>query len=142
MRSQFDLDILRVSSENDRILRQAESEQLRSLMGNVAHDLKTPLHSIVADIEALSMLLSKIPPDELRTAEAKINGNADFRFDSKSLFDSLNATSQFMAMAINRSQDFMKASNNIALVPAMEVFELNSALLIPLTCMKHLRPDR
>jgi hypothetical protein len=36
-------------------------------------------------------------------------GHSDSKFDSKSLFDSLNATSQFMAMAINRSQDFMKA---------------------------------
>jgi signal transduction histidine kinase len=78
-------------------------------MGNVAHDLKTPLHSIAADIEALSILLSKFPLHDLRLAESKINGASCAKFDSKSIFDSLNATSQFMAMAINRSQDYMKA---------------------------------
>jgi hypothetical protein len=54
----------------------------------------------------------------------------------------MNASSQFMAMAINRSQDYMKASNNIALAPAMETFELQSALMMPLTCMRHLKQDR
>jgi hypothetical protein len=47
-----------------------------------------------------------------------------------------------MAMAINRSQDYMKASNNIALAPALETFELQSALMMPLTCMRHLKQDR
>jgi signal transduction histidine kinase len=78
-------------------------------MGNVAHDLKTPLHSIAADIEALSMLLSKIPAHYIRIAESKINCHSNCKIDSKSIFESLNASSQFMAMAINRSQDFMKA---------------------------------
>mmetsp|Transcript_22336 Transcript_22336/g.21576 ORF Transcript_22336/g.21576 Transcript_22336/m.21576 type:complete len:843 (-) Transcript_22336:1181-3709(-) len=142
IRNQCDLDMIRVASENDKILREAETKQLRSLMGNVAHDLKTPLHSITADIEALSMLISKIPEHHMRTAEAKIHSPSDSKIDSKSIFDSLDASSQFMAMAINRSQDFMKASNNIALVPAMEIFELQSALMMPLTCIRHLKADR
>eukprot|EP00596_Hydrurales_sp_CCMP1899_P000104 CAMPEP_0119052826 /NCGR_PEP_ID=MMETSP1177-20130426/73990_1 /TAXON_ID=2985 /ORGANISM="Ochromonas sp, Strain CCMP1899" /LENGTH=518 /DNA_ID=CAMNT_0007032513 /DNA_START=1257 /DNA_END=2813 /DNA_ORIENTATION=- len=145
IRNRCELDMVRVSSENDRILREAEAKQLRSLMGNVAHDLKTPLHSIAADIEALSMLLSMIPPRHIRTAEEKINLNnphPDSKIESKGIFDSLNASSQFMAMAINRSQDYMKASSNIALAPAMETFELQSALMMPLTCMRHLMKDR
>jgi hypothetical protein len=30
-------------------------------MGNVAHDLKTPLHSLEADMELLILVISKIP---------------------------------------------------------------------------------
>jgi K+-sensing histidine kinase KdpD len=89
IRNRYELDMVRVSSENDRILREAEAKQLRSLMGNVAHDLKTPLHSIAADIEALSMLLSKIPPRHIRTAEEKINSNnhhPDSKIDSKGIY--------------------------------------------------------
>jgi hypothetical protein len=55
------------------------------------------------------MLLSKIPLNELRKAELKIGCNSDSNFDSESIFRSLSASSEFMAMAINRSQDFMKA---------------------------------
>ena len=40
------VELLKVTAENDQKLRESESMQLRSLMGNVAHDLKTPLHSI------------------------------------------------------------------------------------------------
>jgi signal transduction histidine kinase len=70
------------------------------------------------------------------------NPHPDSKIESKGIFDSLNASSQFMAMAINRSQDYMKASSNIALAPAMETFELQSALMMPLTCMRHLMKDR
>jgi hypothetical protein len=71
--------------------------------------LQTPLHSIVVDIEALSMLLPKIPLMELRRAESKIHCDSGTDSGFESIFSSLNASSQFMTMAINRSQDFMKA---------------------------------
>jgi hypothetical protein len=70
----------------------------------------------VADIEALSMLLSKIPLKELMAAESKMHLESESNSESsdseskfESIFSSLNASSQFMTMAINRSQDFMKA---------------------------------
>jgi hypothetical protein len=131
--------LLEVSIENERLLKEKEIYQLRSLMGNVAHDLKTPLHSIEAYLEVLSAFISKIPRHILEGAIAEFgsNGLRD-DFNHHSIFDSLNATCKFMGMAINRSQDFMKASNNIALVTAMETFELASAVNMAVTCMTHL----
>jgi hypothetical protein len=52
---------------------------------------------------------------------------------------SLNAACDFMSMAINRSIDFAKASGNIALVPAMETFNIATALSVPVNVIKHLQ---
>ena len=46
------------AAENEALLASKEQEQLRSIMGNVAHDLKTPLHSIMAEIEHLKELIN------------------------------------------------------------------------------------
>ena len=137
------VELLKVTSENDKKLRASESLQLRSLMGNVAHDLKTPLHSIEADMEVLRVFFSRIPSDVLTAvAEEYKTTCAGEIMDPQSLFNSLNATCKFMGMAINRSQDFMKASSNIALVPAMETFEFEAALSMSVTCINHLQTSR
>jgi signal transduction histidine kinase len=47
-----------------------------------------------------------------------------------------------MEMSINRSQDFMKASNNIVLLPALETFDLSAAITSAVTCVKHVLSDR
>ena len=143
LRNRHELEIVEVSAENERKLREKENFQLRSLMGNVAHDLKTPLHSIEADLEVLRVFVTKIPRGLLdrTTAEFRSKGVGD-TFDPISIFDSLNATCKFMEMAINRSQDFMKASNNIALVPVMETFDLKIALAMSVTCINHLQSAR
>jgi signal transduction histidine kinase/CheY-like chemotaxis protein len=137
------VELLKVTAENDKKLRESESLQLRSLMGNVAHDLKTPLHSIEADMEVLRSFFSRIPAHILLTmAEEYRTTCASEIMDPQSLFNSLNATCKFMEMAINRSQDYMKASSNIVLVPKMETFEFQSALSMSVTCINHLQTSR
>ena len=130
-------------NQNEVKMKESEIIQLRSLMGNVAHDLKTPLHSIEADLEVLSAFVQNIPDRDLRAARAKHQIRvSEVAFDPLSIFNSLNATCKFMAMAINRSQDFIKASNNIALVPAMETFNLVEALAMSVRLIRHLEVDR
>jgi signal transduction histidine kinase len=48
-------------AEDEKRLKEAEAVQLRSLIGNVAHDLKTPLFTIEADLETLKMIVEAIP---------------------------------------------------------------------------------
>lgn len=112
-------------------------------MGNVAHDLKTPLHSIEADLEVLNKFISRIPQQLLKTLikdfQQDCGGDS---CDPQSVFNSLTATCQFMVMAINRSQDFMKATNNIALTPEMETFDLKAAVEMSVTCINHLQTAR
>ena len=137
------VELLEVTSENDKKLRKSECLQLRSLMGNVAHDLKTPLHSIEADMEVLRVFFSRIPSDVLIAVVEEYKATcAGEIMVPQSIFNSLNATCKFMEMAINRSQDFMKASSNIALTPAMETFEFEAALSMSVTCINHLQTSR
>lgn len=138
LKNNHEIELLQVSTENEKILREVESYQLRSLMGNVAHDLKTPLHSIEADLEVLHTFVLKIPQNIFLDLIAKFGSNENgHALDIFAVFESLNATCKFMAMAINRSQDFMKASNNIALTPALETFGLKDALEMSVTCIVH-----
>ena len=143
LKNNHEIELLQVSTENEKILREGESFQLRSLMGNVAHDLKTPLHSIEADLEVLHTFILKIPQHEFLDLLAKFGSNEDGHpLNLFAVFESLNATCKFMAMAINRSQDFMKASNNIALTPALETFGLKDALEMSVNCIVHHQSSR
>ena len=137
------LEVLKLVADNEKKSKELEILQLRGLMGNAAHDLKTPLHSIEADMEVLRVFYSRIPTDVLAAVAEEYKATcAGEIMDSQSLFNSLNATCKFMEMAINRSQDFMKASSNIALLPAMETFEFEAALSMSVTCINHLQTSR
>ena len=143
LNNKHELELLELSTDNERQLKEKEIFQLRSLMGNVAHDLKTPLHSIEADLEVLRVFMLQIPRYALEKAKVEfLSNNYRDKSDPLTIFDSLAATCKFMGMAINRSQDFMKASHNIALIPVMETFELASTLAMSVTCMNHVQSAR
>ena len=114
------VEVASVTATNERKLRVSETQQLRSLMGNVAHDLKTPLFSIEADIELLKLLFNAIPPSSVQIALATLSQKCRGQrvdLDPATIFDSLWSTCRFMIAAINRGQDFAKASMNVTLVP-------------------------
>ena len=50
------------------------------------------------------------------------------------------STIRFMVAAINRGQDYMKASHNIALVPSNATFELADALTTASRCLHSIMP--
>ena len=56
------------------------------------------------------------------------------------IFESLWATIRFMVAAINRGQDYMKASNNVALVPANGTFEFANTLSMAYRCVRSTMP--
>ena len=55
-------------AEDEKRLKEAEVFQLRSLIGNVVHDLKTPLFAIEADLDMLKMYYSFLPEDAIHDA--------------------------------------------------------------------------
>ena len=113
-------EVASVTATNERNLRVSETQQLRNLMGNVAHDLKTPLFSVEADIELLKLLFNAIPPQAIQMASTSLSSRSRGQkvdYDPATIFDSLWSTCRFMIAAINRGQDFAKASMNIALTP-------------------------
>ena len=147
-------------------------------MGNVAHDLKTPLHSIVADLSALKSRMidlsssssfsitptsqrSSIGAIEILTAGTAGSSGGDNsgrgglttaivtttpmdldQDNPVTLITSIESATQFMQMAINRSQDYMKSSCNMALLPSLSSFEIGNAVQIAYTCVNNLHSGR
>ena len=104
-------------TEDEKRLKEAEAVQLRSLLGNVAHDLKTPLFTIEADVETLKMIVDAIPEDVISTAVARLRealvkdeGDSDDDLEPRTIFDSLWATIRFM-VAGNSSRPTIKATS-------------------------------
>ena len=56
------------------------------------------------------------------------------------IFETMWSTIRFMVAAINRGQDYMKASHNIALVPSNESFVLLDALSTAARCLYSIMP--
>lgn len=55
--------------------------------------------------------------------------------EAGAVFDSLESTCKMMTCGINRCLDYMKASSNIVLQPAMETFELSSTVAVAVRCV-------
>ena len=60
-------------AEDEKRLKEAEAVQLRSLIGNVVHDLKTPLFAIEADLDMLKMCYSYLPEDIVHDATVRMH---------------------------------------------------------------------
>jgi signal transduction histidine kinase len=134
MQRAHELELILIQTEDEKKLIDKERDALTALIGNVAHDLKTPLQSFVLDLELLKMRITK---DYTRMSPGySIDEDDDHPLNT---LRSLNSACDFMRMAINRSIDFAKASGNIALVPAMETFNIVAALTIPVNVIKHLQ---
>lgn len=65
-----------------------------------------------------------------------------FPFVVSELFDDFNFTTQFMTMAINRSVDFTKLTNNVALLPRMDTFNIKEAVDMAVKCLNNLHSGR
>ena len=76
------------------------------LLGNVAHDLKTPLFAIEADVNMLKLLLGAIPAAILHSATTTLcrqRGCDESDIDPAALFESLFSTfrSVFLPFILN-----------------------------------------
>jgi signal transduction histidine kinase len=162
------MDMLQVEVENERKLMEQERTSLCGLIGNIAHDLKTPLHSISMDLELLhsSSWLKRMTREAQNersklfegrgsggesTGEVILNGlllgpsprkaGCKGIVDPGSVLESMQSTISFMTMAINRCIDFTKASSGIALVPTLGTFALNEAIRSAVSCVESLQSD-
>lgn len=123
--------------KSEKCLIDLEREQLTSLIGNVAHDLKTPLQSIRMDLELLKVCIVDIFSKMVCTSSFPPKEDDDS--NPLTILKSLNAACDFMTMAINRSLDFAKANGNIALVPVFETFNIVDELSISINVIRHLQ---
>jgi signal transduction histidine kinase len=113
-----------------------EVHQMRSILGCVAHDLKTPLQSFMSDLESLKVVVSSL------VDRPSCCCCCFYVKDADEIFESLDTSVKFMMMQINRSQDYMKGSNNLALTPTLSTFSLGFAISQALKCMARLYTGR
>lgn len=125
------VDLMNIHVAEERRLSIMERDALTALIGNVAHDLKTPLQSFVLDLE---LLKARITPDYVKVPL----GDDDHPLNS---LRSLSSSCDFMMMSINRSIDYTKAIGNISLVPSMVTFNIVSALSRQVTVVRHLQNE-
>jgi CheY-like chemotaxis protein len=89
---------------------------LRSSTGNIAHDLKTPLQSIVSE---LGSMCADGDTASLHTSVSSLQG-----------------VCSFMLMMINRSLDFVKVEAGVALVCSPSAVDVQEILLWAVNCVQ------
>lgn len=120
-----------------------EQDQLRFMMGNVVHDIKTPLFSITADIKLLSETIRTHCSEMSEYLDS--NGSIESLKRSLSQLDvhtsenlsSMDTTCRFLLMSIIRIMDYVKATSKIVLTPSPEQVSIKKVLAFAETCISN-----
>jgi signal transduction histidine kinase/CheY-like chemotaxis protein len=116
-----------LAMERNRASAVIEKDELRNLIGNVAHDLKTPIQALMVEVDGLQVEIDSImhlfPADSPHYDSVSHLTN-----ESQKYIDSLRDIYQFAMMAINRAIEFRKTAAGLALMPVDETFHLPHAI--------------
>ncbi len=119
--------------ENKRMQEENRAAELRSMIGNLTHDLKTPLQSFMAGIDIMAHNISEIIQATSKSSESSKLHSLQIHFDSLvQCFKNIRNTNTFMIMTINRCLDYTKASKGIKLAPKYDTIDLIETLSMPL----------
>jgi signal transduction histidine kinase len=128
--------------ENERMHEEAKASELRSMIGNLAHDLKTPLSSFMVGIDMIGEAVSQLEgvtsalPTVCSTQVQQVQSSID---TIRQCFKSISNTHAFMLMTINRCIDYTKASRGLKLAPKYDTIDLLDTLSMPLECMRNIQ---
>eukprot|EP01034_Spumella_vulgaris_P044660 gene44660-biopygen37992 len=109
--------------ENERLADETHATELRHMIGNVAHDLKTPLSAFVSGMDFILSVM-----DDLKLVakpDTEIGRGLTSILDS---IHNMKNVNEFMLMTINRCLDYTKASQGLKLVPRMETINFAEAI--------------
>jgi signal transduction histidine kinase len=110
----------KVEADNENVVKEMQSTELRFLIGNVAHDLKTPLQAFSYELEVL-----KKSPAISSSASGK---------ESLMLLESVCS---FMLMTINRAIDYTKVTSGIKLKPSLATVDVKGVFEWVKKCVAH-----
>jgi signal transduction histidine kinase/ActR/RegA family two-component response regulator len=112
-------------ADNEKVLGDMRTDELKHLIGNVAHDLKTPLQAFSYELDCISGKHLQIPDDWNHSLKGDLS-------ESVCLLKSICA---FMTMTINRAIDYTKATAGLTLKPSMETLNISEVLEWVVNCM-------
>eukprot|EP01040_Poterioochromonas_malhamensis_P005666 gene5666-biopygen951 len=117
--------------------------EMRHMIGNVAHDLKTPLASFTNGLDMiLEIVISAHKKMKMAHLEQKPLTPDMFSecFASiQTCVTNIRNSNTFMLMTINRCIDYTKASKGMKLVPKYETVDVREALQFPIECMSNIQ---
>jgi signal transduction histidine kinase/CheY-like chemotaxis protein len=106
----------KIMTDNEHVVMEMQSTELRFLIGNVAHDLKTPLQAFSFELEQM-----KSQPGMQGCKESIL------------LLESIGS---FMLMTINRAIDYTKVTSGIKLKPSLETVDVNGVFTWVKKCIE------
>eukprot|EP00981_Chlorochromonas_danica_P003271 scaffold634_cov185-Ochromonas_danica.AAC.8 len=130
------MELQKTMKEKEEMADEMHATEMRHMIANVAHDLKTPLTSFLSGIELISAITLECQQN-LRDGDAK--AIQDNIVSVLNCIQNIRNTNSFMLMTINRCIDYTKASKGLKLVPKHETIDLLESLLLPLNCMKDIQ---
>ena len=120
--------------ENAEKLCKMQTDEMKFLIGNVAHDLKTPAHAHMHGVTNLRSILNKFS----RLAEIHSLTNASSLLSQAfQELKNLESCDSFMMMAINRSLDFVKLSSGAKLQAHPETVDVREAVSWAIECVSN-----
>lgn len=129
-----------VSNLKLQLANQESPSELRHLIANVAHDLKTPLSSFMVGTELIKAEVDKLQ-DSLRHPPHLLAANP-WRESLSTVYESLRDikdTNTFMLMTINRCIEYAKTTGGGKLLPKNETIILDDTLRLPIVCMRNVQ---
>lgn len=137
--------------ENARMAEEIKANELRHMIGNVAHDLKTPLSSFISGMEVIHMLATELRndlavnqtvPDVSHRNRSSSAGSEANTVQGKlstilEVAENVTNTNAFMIMTINRCIDYNKTLFGLKLSPKCEVFRLKDCVDFTIKCLKN-----
>jgi len=131
--------------ENERMHAESKATELRHMIGNLAHDLKTPLSSFMVGMDMIEHAVQNL--ENLCTRQEKTTKETEKECGDmmqnigliKQCFKNVHNTHAFMLMTINRCIDYTKASKGLKLSPKYDTIDLMETLHMPLACMSNIQ---
>jgi signal transduction histidine kinase/CheY-like chemotaxis protein len=124
-----------LAGERAKVTAEIEKDELRNLIGSVAHDLKTPLHALMGELDGLQAEVNLIKQQligltllQSPAVTTHTNMITARSAEAQNYIDSLRDIYQFMVMAINRAIEFRKTAAGLALLASNETFHLSKAV--------------
>eukprot|EP00981_Chlorochromonas_danica_P014267 scaffold7649_cov165-Ochromonas_danica.AAC.7 len=117
--------------------KEMQNNELRHIIGNVAHDLKTPLSSFISGVEAIVSVTQEIEAicrKDMRNSHS--NEEVIDRLDAISeISEHMTKINCFMLMIINRCLDSSQSLQGLELRPRLSSTTITYCIEQPLSCL-------